>query len=117
LVLGVTVGIFYFAFTKLEKQTAKYLDDLSFREDRGEQEALINIPIGLLLYSNNEEHTVQWVNPKLQNYFGKQDLIGKDLAAIDPQLEQLIQAKIKLRLLTIFVSSILTRQVFVLMFK
>ena len=93
LVLGVTVGIFYFAFTKLEKQTAKYLDDLSFREDRGEQEALINIPIGLLLYSNNEEHTVQWVNPKLQNYFGKQDLIGKDLAAIDPQLEQLIQAQ------------------------
>lgn len=92
-VLGVTVGIFYFAFTKLEKQTAKYLDDLSFREDRGEQEALINIPIGLLLYSNNEEHTVQWVNPKLQNYFGKQDLIGKDLAAIDPQLEQLIQAQ------------------------
>ncbi|MCT6840834.1 MAG: hypothetical protein M3Z90_02685, partial [Bombilactobacillus mellis] len=58
LVLGVTVGIFYFAFTKLEKQTAKYLDDLSFREDRGEQEALINIPIGLLLYSNNAEHTV-----------------------------------------------------------
>lgn len=93
LVLSVTVGIFYFAFTKLEKQTAKYLDDLSFREDRGEQEALINIPIGLLLYSNNEEHTVQWVNPKLQNYFGKQDLIGKDLAAIDPQLEQLIQAQ------------------------
>lgn len=93
LVLGVTVGIFYFAFTKLEKQTAKYLDDLSFREDRGEQEALINIPIGLLLYSNNAEHTVQWVNPKLQNYFGKQDLIGKDLAAIDPQLEQLIQAQ------------------------
>lgn len=92
-VLGVTVGIFYFAFTKLEKQTAKYLDDLSFREDRGEQEALINIPIGLLLYSNNAEHTVQWVNPKLQNYFGKQDLIGKDLAAIDPQLEQLIQAQ------------------------
>lgn len=93
LVLGVTVGIFYVAFTKLEKQTAKYLDDLSFREDRGEQEALINIPIGLLLYSNNAEHTVQWVNPKLQNYFGKQDLIGKDLAAIDPQLEQLIQAQ------------------------
>lgn len=93
LVLGITVGIFYFAFTKLEKQTAKYLDDLSFREDRGEQEALINIPIGLLLYSNNAEHTVQWVNPKLQNYFGKQDLIGKDLAAIDPQLEQLIQAQ------------------------
>ena len=93
LVLGITVGIFYVAFTKLEKQTAKYLDDLSFREDRGEQEALINIPIGLLLYSNNAEHTVQWVNPKLQNYFGKQDLIGKDLAAIDPQLEQLIQAQ------------------------
>ena len=93
LVLGVTVGIFYVAFTKLEKQTAKYLDDLSFREDRGEQEALINIPIGLLLYSNNAEHTVQWVNPKLQNYFGKQDLIGKDLAAIDPQLEQLIQVQ------------------------
>lgn len=93
LLLGVTFGIFYFSFTKLENQTAKYLDDLSFREGRGEQEALINIPIGLLLYSNNAEHTIQWVNPKLQNYFKKQDLIGKGLAVINPQLEQLIQAQ------------------------
>ncbi|RHW48527.1 hypothetical protein DS832_01290 [Bombilactobacillus bombi] len=91
IILEFILSIGIYAFISLIKQTTKYLDDLSFREDRGEQEALINIPLGMLLYSDNKEHTVQWINPKLQNYFGKKDIIGNSLAKVDSQLEQLIK--------------------------
>ncbi|UQS82121.1 DHH family phosphoesterase [Bombilactobacillus folatiphilus] len=71
-------------------QINKYLYDLSFRENRGKQEALINIPIGMLLYDKDKKHTIEWINPNLQRYFGKKDLLGRGLAQVSEQLVQLL---------------------------
>ena len=45
----------------------KYISDLSYRIKKGEQEALIQMPIGILLY--NEAQEIQWTNPYLLKYF------------------------------------------------
>lgn len=91
-VLAAFTGLAYYSFRSLIQQTNKYLYDLSFRADRGQQEALINIPIGILLYRDDEARTIEWINPKLQNYFGKEDLIGISLTKINSQLTKLTQA-------------------------
>ncbi len=73
----ITVLSLYYLAKKISTETHKYITDLSYRIKRGEQEALIKMPIGILLF--NEEYEVQWTNPYLQNYFGYQEVLGKKL--------------------------------------
>lgn len=70
-------------------ETNKYIADLSYRIKRGEQEALIKMPIGILLY--NEEYELQWTNPYLQLYFGNQEVLGKKIKEIDEELATIIK--------------------------
>lgn len=74
----------------LVDETNKYISDLSYRIKKGEQEALIQMPIGILLYNENQE--IQWTNPYLLKYFGKKDILGRKIQDVDPQLYQLFQA-------------------------
>lgn len=80
-----------FAFETLRQimdSTNDYISDLSYRIKRGEQEALVKMPIGILFYKENGE--IQWVNPTLQKYFGKKDVLGRPLNEIDEVLAELL---------------------------
>ena len=48
--------------------------NLSYRIKRSEQEAMIKMPLGILLYDDDRQ--IQWVNPYLQLYLKDEDLIG-----------------------------------------
>lgn len=65
-----------------------FAENLSYRIKRSEQEAMIKMPLGVLLYDENRQ--IQWVNPYLQLYFKDKDLIGKQLATIDSDLNELL---------------------------
>lgn len=82
------VGTVFYALEIVTKNTNKYISDLSYRIKRGEQEALIKMPIGILLYS--EENEIEWTNPYLQEYLGKKEVLGEPIATIDPELAKLI---------------------------
>ncbi|ANK60597.1 DHH family phosphoesterase [Loigolactobacillus backii] len=82
------VGTTFYAIDTVTKKTNRYISDLSYRIKRGEQEALIQMPIGILLY--NEDAEIEWTNPYLQQYLGKQEVLGKKIATIDPELATLI---------------------------
>ena len=82
------VGTVFYALETGTKNTNKYISDLSYRIKRGEQEALIKMPIGILLYS--EENEIEWTNPYLQEYLGKKEVLGEPIATIDPELAKLI---------------------------
>lgn len=73
----------------LVAETNKYIADLSYRIKKGEQEALIQMPIGILLY--NEEEEIQWTNPYLLKYFEKKEILGRKIKDVDPELYQWIQ--------------------------
>ncbi|WEV54563.1 DHH family phosphoesterase [Leuconostocaceae bacterium ESL0723] len=62
-----------------------YLSDLTYRIGRTEQEALIDMPLGIILL-DDQQH-VDWVNPYLQSYLGKEEVIGMPLAELDGQFE------------------------------
>lgn len=87
-VVLVVIGAFI-SLTEIKAQTSDYISDLTYRIQREEQDALIRMPIGILLL--NDESEIAWVNPYLQSYFGKADILGRQLAEVDPELIQLIQ--------------------------
>lgn len=70
-----------------------YAANLSYRIKRGEQEAMIKMPLGILLYDKDQQ--IQWVNPYLQLYLKDRDVIGSSIKTIDPELYQLINESIK----------------------
>nr|WP_246287271.1 DHH family phosphoesterase [Lacticaseibacillus absianus] len=85
--LGLLVATFY-ALERITANTNKYISNLAYRIKRGEQEALVKMPVGILLY--NEHLEIEWANPYLQQYFGDTELLGQSLASIDPDLAKLV---------------------------
>lgn len=84
-----TVGAVFLTLKELTEDTNEYISDLSYRIKRGEQEALIKMPIGMLFFNDQDE--IEWINPYLQKYFGKREVLGKTLKSVDEQLATLIE--------------------------
>lgn len=84
LLILVTVWLLYNSTDYLIEETNKYVSDLSYRIKKGEQEALIQMPIGILLY--NDKHEIQWTNPYLIRYFENKDILGRKIEEIDEEL-------------------------------
>lgn len=84
----VVIGAFT-SLMEIRSQTSDYISDLTYRIQREEQDALIRMPIGILLFNENTE--IAWVNPYLQRYFGKADILGRKLNEVDPELKRLIE--------------------------
>ena len=66
---------------------------LSYRIKRSEQEAMIKMPLGILLYDKGRQ--IQWVNPYLQLYLKDDDLVGHTIKSVDPDLDKLIDDSLK----------------------
>lgn len=73
--------------------TNNYASNLSYRIKRGEQEAMIKMPLGILLY--DEDQQIQWVNPYLQLFLKNNDMIGTSLKNLDEQLYKSINDVIR----------------------
>ncbi|WP_281165406.1 DHH family phosphoesterase [Liquorilactobacillus sicerae] len=84
-----TIGASFLTLKEITEDTNEYISDLSYRIKRGEQEALIKMPIGILFF--NDQTEAEWINPYLQKYFGKREVLGKKLKDIDLQLAKLIE--------------------------
>lgn len=91
-ILGVIVLILiafglYFVMVALQRlvlDTNQYLTDLAYHIKRGQQEAFLQMPIGMIIF--NEQREVEWVNPYMVKYFDQQEVIGKTLDEIDEHL-------------------------------
>lgn len=67
----------YITLKQVTEDTTEYISDLSYRIKRGEQDALIKMPIGILFY--DKEGYIEWINPYMQRYFDNQEVLGKPL--------------------------------------
>ncbi|WP_127849876.1 DHH family phosphoesterase [Lacticaseibacillus hulanensis] len=94
LAIGLTVvllGLLFASFYTLEtitKNTNKYITNLSYRIKRGEQEALVRMPMGILMY--DKKMNIEWLNPFLRTYFGDEPTLGRNLADVDGELAEII---------------------------
>lgn len=70
---------------KYEEKLNNYIMNLSYRIKRGEQEALIKMPMGIIMYNNDGE--VEWVNPYMQTQLTEEgSILGKPIADIHETL-------------------------------
>ncbi|MBT9671263.1 PAS domain-containing protein [Secundilactobacillus kimchicus] len=92
--IGLVAVIICLIFTlntmnKISADTNRYIADLSFRINRGEQQALIDMPVGVMIFDEND--AIEWVNPYLQQYFGDTNVLSHRLSDVAPELDQLIK--------------------------
>ena len=77
----------------LAGNTNDYAANLSYRIKRGEQEAMIKMPLGIMLYDKDRQ--IQWINPYLQMYLHDKDIIGSSISSVDKELAKYIDDAIK----------------------
>lgn len=75
-------------FHRVNEETTKYISDLSFRIKRSEQDSLLRMPLGILIYGDEDQ--VQWVNPYMQGYLSDKDVLGKKLVDVDKDLAKML---------------------------
>lgn len=77
----------------LAGNTNNYAANLSYRIKRGEQEAMIKMPLGIMLYDKDRQ--IQWINPYLQMYLHGKDIIGSSISSVDKELSKYVDDAIK----------------------
>lgn len=65
----------------------EYLVDLTYRVEQGQQEALLEMPLGMILMNKLGE--IQWINPYMAKYFDLKIVVGKKLKEVDNELAKL----------------------------
>ncbi|MBU7451063.1 DHH family phosphoesterase [Leuconostoc citreum] len=82
----VIIGLIYSgqALKEVSENAQEYLSGLGYRISRSEQEALIRMPIGIILLNDTEK--IDWINPYMQGYIGKRDVLGLSLSDLDGNL-------------------------------
>lgn len=63
-----------------------YISNLSYQIKRGEHEAIIKLPIGIVIYSN--EYEIEWMSPYLQSFSDNEEsLVGKKVEEVFEGIE------------------------------
>ena len=88
LLILLTIGLSFITLKQVMQDTTHYISDLSYQIKRSEQEALLKMPIGILMLNDLAE--VVWVNPTMQKLFGQEEILGKKLTEADEELAKVI---------------------------
>ena len=74
----------------VKKELDSYISDLSYRIKRGEHEAIIKLPIGIVIY--NEDFDVEWLSPYLQAASkDEESMIGRKVEDLFPGIEKALE--------------------------
>ncbi len=91
--LVLSVAAFLVSIYQLQNlvaDTESYINDLAYQIQRGQQEALLEMPIGLVML--DEHGIIKWINPYMAKYFLMRLVVGQPLAEVDEALAQLVTA-------------------------
>lgn len=75
------------------KEMEEYISTLSYRVKRVGEEALMEMPIGIMLI--NDEYYVEWTNPYLASCFDEDTLVGRSLYDVADTLIPLIKQEVE----------------------
>lgn len=95
--LGLIMTVFLIAaiFYSVRKEkirvfeTEEYISTLSYRVKKVGEEALLEMPIGIVLY--NDEFDIEWNNPFMNKLVEEYSLVGKSLTELSSELPALLK--------------------------
>lgn len=83
----------YFSVHSISKRINDYAAELAYQIRKGEQDAYLKTPIGMILY--DEKENIRWVNPYLQKKLQKQNVIGVPLKQLNERLFYQVKRQIQ----------------------
>ena len=83
----------YFSVHSISKRINDYAAELAYKIRKGEQDAYLKMPIGMILY--DEKENIRWVNPYLQKKLQKQNVIGVPLKQLNERLFYQVKRQIQ----------------------
>ena len=83
----------YFSVHNISKRINDYAAELAYQIRKGEQDAYLKMPIGMILY--DEKENIRWVNPYLQKKLQKQNDIGVPLKQLNERLFYQVKRQIQ----------------------
>jgi cyclic-di-AMP phosphodiesterase len=81
------------------KEMEEYISTLSYRIKKVGEEALLEMPIGIMLI--NDEYDIEWTNPYLASFFDEDTLVGKTLYDVTDSLIPLIKQEVETEIITL----------------
>ena len=92
----IVIGLVY--AWRIEKitfeNTEKHIESLSFRMKKVGSEALLEMPIGILLV--NDKYIIEWANPYMSEIVGEGSLVGEEMFVLSEDLYSLTKVDSKL---------------------
>jgi len=93
LIMTVLLGVsFYYSIRaekNLQSEAERYITTLSHRIKKVGEEALLEMPFGIILY--NEDYKIEWTNPYMNKFSENENLVGSSLNELSEGLIPMIK--------------------------
>ncbi|ESU34569.1 hypothetical protein G3A_00555 [Bacillus sp. 17376] len=83
----------------IRQETEEYISTLSYRVKKVGEEALMEMPIGIMLI--NDDYYIEWTNPFIAASFNEDSLVGKSLYDVADALIPLIKQEVETEIITL----------------
>lgn len=90
ILLIAVVVFFVFNYENFIRNLSTMASRLSQSVRGAQEDAMYRSPIGILLYGQDSNHRIKWVNPAMQHLFGSQELLGEPLVSINKEFDKMI---------------------------
>jgi cyclic-di-AMP phosphodiesterase len=99
LLLGLVIYYWIKTQQTLDEEMEEYISTLSYRVKKVGEEALMEMPIGIMLI--NDDYGIEWTNSFLASCFNEDTLVGRSLYDIAEQLIPLIKQETDMEMIDI----------------
>lgn len=93
---GLLIYLIFQVNHKIKQETEAYISTLSYRVKKVGEEALMEMPIGIMLI--NDDYYIEWTNPFIASCFHEDTLVGRSLYdvadAVIPLIKQEVETEI-----------------------
>ncbi|RFU68073.1 DHH family phosphoesterase [Bacillus sp. V59.32b] len=96
-------GLFYMILQidlRNKRETEEYISTLSYRLKKVGEEALLEMPIGIMLI--NDDYHIEWTNPYLASCFNEDSLAGRSLYDVADSIVPLIKQEVETETITLY---------------
>ncbi|OEH91737.1 DHH family phosphoesterase [Bacillus solimangrovi] len=84
---GITYSTYRYE-QQIQEETEQYISTLSYRVKKVGEEALMEMPIGIILY--NDDYQIEWANPYIGSWFEHDTLVGLSINDISEALSPVL---------------------------
>ncbi|MBT2638719.1 MULTISPECIES: DHH family phosphoesterase [unclassified Bacillus (in: firmicutes)] len=96
---GLLIYLIFQVNHKIRQETEEYISTLSYRVKKVGEEALMEMPIGIMLI--NEDYYIEWTNPFIAACFNEDSLVGKSLYDVADAVIPLIKQEVETEIITL----------------